>query len=362
MNMNTKKLLPWPGVAKRRKFLPWPGVAKRRKFLPWPGVAKRSLLCALCASASLRATSFAGSGFPNGLTIGSGSNAVTLTSTGAGLAANGSPIGSGSATALASGATGPADNLTVAGTTLGLWAFNWGTPTMPENPADLESCILYLDGDAASGTNGNPITAWNDSSTAENNAVLPAAPPVLITGDLNGHNAVQFDGSTEYLSLPFEFETGPFTVIEVVKFNSAPFYGSLLAGPNESSIALSTGENVTTPALGEVGYQTLPYSDLTPSTGSYYVVAFTSAGISGTSISANAFLDGIGSASNPVAMTDISGGGFSTGTTCTIGADRSGARPNLPANIAAVAIFNTVLSSYDLAAVTIFFNQRFNLP
>lgn len=80
-------------------------------------------------------------------------------------------------------------------------------------PADLSTpSKLWLQGDLLTGTNGDSISTWDDSSTANNDATVPiptAERPTLVTSGLNSLNVVRLDAAnSQFFGLPDAITTG----------------------------------------------------------------------------------------------------------------------------------------------------------
>lgn len=67
-----------------------------------------------------------------------------------------------------------------------------------DSPDDIPGLRLWLVADNISGSNGDPVTTWPDASGNGNDATQSTTnkKPTLVTGALNGHSVVNFDGVT----------------------------------------------------------------------------------------------------------------------------------------------------------------------
>ncbi len=89
------------------------------------------------------------------------------------------------------------------------------TPSMAFSPPEIGGCVLWLKADAITGSDGDSVSSWADSSAAGNPATqgTPANQPTLRTGVLNGKPVVRFDGN-DYLSTATSFGN-PYTIFAV---------------------------------------------------------------------------------------------------------------------------------------------------
>jgi hypothetical protein len=150
-----------------------------------------------------------------------------------------------------------------------------------QTPDQIAGLKLWLEADSLSLSDGDPVGTWTDQSGTSNNATQATAgfKPLYKTGIINGKPVVRFDGADDYLAFP----TGPTassTVFVVAKLNAAPgsqpqyapfiIFGdstggvsgsricARLAGTNWGSFAfsseVSSGENLSNnvPALLEI--------------------------------------------------------------------------------------------------------------
>ncbi len=93
----------------------------------------------------------------------------------------------------------------------------------PNLPATLPGCALWLDADAgvsnAAGspaTDGQAVAKWADQCSSGNDAVAPQVgnPPTLHAASMNGHNTLSFNGaSQQYLREPYSGEPGTVFVV-----------------------------------------------------------------------------------------------------------------------------------------------------
>ncbi|MES2783405.1 MAG: hypothetical protein V4657_11455 [Pseudomonadota bacterium] len=94
-------------------------------------------------------------------------------------------------------------------------------------PADLSvPPTLWLEGNLLTGSNGDPISSWNDSSAANNDATASGSVrPTLVTGGLNSLNVSRFVAATlQYMELPTSLLTGDTagSGFSVAKLNNDP--------------------------------------------------------------------------------------------------------------------------------------------
>lgn len=72
---------------------------------------------------------------------------------------------------------------------------------MQFEPKDIDGCLLWLDADSLSGADGSSITEWSDQKNyIPFSQSASAYKPILRTSYFNGHNALQFNGSSHFLS------------------------------------------------------------------------------------------------------------------------------------------------------------------
>lgn len=111
---------------------------------------------------------------------------------------------------------------------------------MQFEPKDIDACLLWLDADSLSGADGSSVTDWSDKK----NYILFAQPvsaskPTLQTAQFNGHNAVQFNGTSHFMynqSGSFLLKNVPYANLYVIAQYEIPTN-------NGYSFAISTGIN-----------------------------------------------------------------------------------------------------------------------
>jgi hypothetical protein len=93
------------------------------------------------------------------------------------------------------------------------WLIGTGTPKT------IAGLVLWLDGSDRNSivTSNTSVTLWRDKSGSSNDAP-PGTSPVFIPSGINSKSVVRFDGSTQYLDIPFSSVLNPasFSVLFVV--------------------------------------------------------------------------------------------------------------------------------------------------
>ncbi|MFW2514662.1 PQQ-dependent sugar dehydrogenase, partial [Demequina sp. SO4-13] len=88
-----------------------------------------------------------------------------------------------------------------------------------------EGLVMRLQGDQGVSTNGGGVTGWNDLTSSGNSLGVVSGSPTVLTGALNGHNVVSFDGEddglgrTGFTDLPIG--NADRSVFAVVKYDGA---------------------------------------------------------------------------------------------------------------------------------------------
>jgi hypothetical protein len=104
------------------------------------------------------------------------------------------------------------------------------------SPSQLPGLVLWLDASQAVTTSQSKVSAWTDQSASNNSATQPttAQQPTLVTGVINGHPVVRFDGASTALQIAdaasLQWGTGDY-VVEIVGSwkNGATSLGMLYA-------------------------------------------------------------------------------------------------------------------------------------
>jgi hypothetical protein len=98
-------------------------------------------------------------------------------------------------------------------------------------PTRLANLSLWLDAEVGVTSIADLVSVWRDRSGHGNDASQPLASerPMLVTGALNGHAVVRFDGNSNFLSIPdapsLRWGTGDYTVEVVLSFTNDPNVG-----------------------------------------------------------------------------------------------------------------------------------------
>lgn len=89
---------------------------------------------------------------------------------------------------------------------------------------DLIGAVVW-DPDDIAGSNGDPIGSWASKYGSKTATAAGAARPTLLTGALNGHNAMAADGSDDLMSFPaIAFGAGQILVVAIGKrYNPGTF-------------------------------------------------------------------------------------------------------------------------------------------
>lgn len=86
-------------------------------------------------------------------------------------------------------------------------------------PTDIADCVLWLNADDIVGVDTTPVALWPDASGNGNDDTQANAlkQPTLQTNEINGHAAVRFDGSNDYLGFASTLATAECSVFVVEK-------------------------------------------------------------------------------------------------------------------------------------------------
>ncbi len=107
------------------------------------------------------------------------------------------------------------------------------------NPSSLAGLYLWLVADSLVTTSGsNSVVVWGDLSKNNNNATQSlnsSNAPSVITGALQGHSIVRFDGVNDYLNVPTVGYTSNITIFIVSKKTNITNQSEHLIEPNISS-------------------------------------------------------------------------------------------------------------------------------
>lgn len=89
------------------------------------------------------------------------------------------------------------------------------------NPGDLPDLKLWLVADNVSGSDGDAVTTWTDSSGNGNDATQGTAAnkPTIQVAEVNGHRAVLFDGVNDYIGGGLSYSFTAQSVFIVTKWN-----------------------------------------------------------------------------------------------------------------------------------------------
>jgi len=190
-------------------------------------------------------------------------------------------------------------------------------------------------------TSGSSVTTWTDKSGNGRHLVEGTA-ATLLTADINGHDAVDFDGTNDILQLGSQTLAQDFHVFSVLKFNSHGNNDRLLFFGQTADLFLKMG---TGGPDGEVQWQADSTNKLDFGTSYALLGAVADGGSSslkkneGTPVTVS---------NNSNGLTDISiGGGAATGfndMTC-----------------AEMAIYSTEQTSGALTAIESYFGTRYGL-
>lgn len=137
-------------------------------------------------------------------------------------------------------------------------------PSRPQGLVSMTGLTLWLRADAITGkANNDTLTAWVDDSPAGNDATANGS-PVYLTGQVNGLPAVQFNGSSQWLTAAGSTSASKQTTFVVVRMASLSGTQALVAGSaansclefriasgypellNQNSASLLTGSNILT--------------------------------------------------------------------------------------------------------------------
>ena len=151
----------------------------------------------------------------------------------------------------------------------------------PWTPASIHDLVLWLDGDNAVADVNGKVAAWNDKSGSNNNAIADdGQKPTLLTGanGFNTHQALHFDGSTTYFTIPERVSlrwTQSFALVVVLRHAPATVnneggsvFSKVAPGASNNGIefylgtALATGRPATIEIATGVGsFAAAPLSD-----------------------------------------------------------------------------------------------------
>lgn len=200
----------------------------------------------------------------------------------------------------------------------------FATGTTPFSPADLSNLRGWWKADALALSNNDPVATWNDSSASGLNMTQATSGnrPTFKTSQVNGLPAVDFDGSSDFLSNSSSMSptTGFWTAFAVVKLDSVTGTRAIVDADREGGARLAQmlrtdGTGMTTIVL--TGTSPNVFSDspgATLATGTWYILE---AVYDGSSI--EAFVDGTGNGStSTVGTSPLSDGGG--GARCVLGA------------------------------------------
>src|SRR6185503_14515658 len=116
--------------------------------------------------------------------------------------------------------------------------------------SDFGTCRAWFKADVLSLNDGDAVTTWTDSSGNSRNATQStgANKPLFKTGAANGHPALLFDGSNDYMqTASFGAASQPFTVFAVVKrVGSVAAYQTVYDGIAAGNRATTLYSDITT--------------------------------------------------------------------------------------------------------------------
>ena len=120
------------------------------------------------------------------------------------------------------------------------------------DPDDISGCMLWLKADSISGSDGDDVTAWSDSSGEGHNVTVPTSAsnrPHYKTNIMNGQPAILFNGSNEeYLTtsgIDAMFDEVDFSIFLVVKPTSVSTNDQHMFGGYQSTNWSSIGSAVS---------------------------------------------------------------------------------------------------------------------
>jgi hypothetical protein len=100
-----------------------------------------------------------------------------------------------------------------------------GPDAAPFTPRSLDGLVIWLDGDVGVQSTGAQVVSWMDRSGNGNDATSGTDRPVVITGLVNGHAAVRFDGQMTFMQMPdvatTQWGTGDYAVVVVAAVRNA---------------------------------------------------------------------------------------------------------------------------------------------
>lgn len=88
------------------------------------------------------------------------------------------------------------------------------------SPSDISGLTLWLVADNIAGSDGDPVSTWTASAGPNATQGSSANRPTLQVAEINGHNAVQFDGVNDYLTGTVLAVNSPNTLFVVYKHSS----------------------------------------------------------------------------------------------------------------------------------------------
>ena len=142
------------------------------------------------------------------------------------------------------------------------------------------------DADAISGSDGDPVSSWPET-IASNDATqaFGGFQPTLQTSEVNGHNAVSFDGTGDQLESTYAATLGDFTAFAVVNFSAFGVNFPRVVDKSFNSGFWIGYSNSGTPGIGGGCLQTsAPFMSQTgaTSTATWYVISVRRSGTSWT--------------------------------------------------------------------------------
>lgn len=183
-----------------------------------------------------------------------------------------------------------------------------GTPAFV--PSDIAGLKLWLDA-SDSGTitlNGSNVSQWDDKSANSYNYTQATATnqPTYTTAGQNGLNCLTFASNDFLVNASINWGASASTLFLVMKETGTGYQNVFTTGGGNTGqwgYGVSDTSSGNKIAIFDIGQGFAGFAG-SPTTSNADVLCFTSAGISGSSVTANLFKNGSADASNPVTLTN----------------------------------------------------------
>jgi glucose/arabinose dehydrogenase len=223
-----------------------------------------------------------------------------------------------------------------------------------EIPFITDGLVLHLEGDAGVTTDATgQVTAWSDQSGLGNDLVA-TGDPTLVTGGLNGHSIIEFDGSGDQLRRTLELHGLPAgntnrSVFLVAKYDGTG-YGGFSYGDNRGNQTFGAIVDPSGDLMVQAWGHTNDYSSNVQGTGAGWLVQ----GIVHESSQLSHYKDGVMIDSrNHTYNTDVANGdGLFIGS-------EIDSNPYVDMDVAAVLVYDRALSQVERQQVETYLHQKY---